>query len=186
MEVVLGMPVFFIILVALAHAFSFSVTRIEAVVTDRSTVWNSARNGVCLSNFDPTDVVSQFLDGVVLTGCTDISQSQFTEGDQFWSEMDQQGGRNLTTQVKQAEPHIWKRADYRVLFVRMAPQLSSNQFWSETSILAKAMFYSYDDAALASGYNGPVHDSFNLFGISNSFFPGPNGLFPGLFGQAGI
>src|SRR5258708_27202895 len=64
-EMVLGMPVFFIMLLALKHAFAFSMTRIDTLVAGRSAAWNQARNGLCTTSFDPGAVVSQFLKGTI-------------------------------------------------------------------------------------------------------------------------
>src|SRR5258708_10240367 len=62
-EMVLGMPVFFIMLLALKHAFACSMTRIDTVVAGRSAASNQARHGLGTTIFDPGAVVARYRHG---------------------------------------------------------------------------------------------------------------------------
>lgn len=177
MEVVLGLPVFLIMLLALKHACAFSLTRIQNLVSDRTSTWHYARNeGSCPATFE-LDVAAlmKFLlgDG---PSCSDVTDESITEKDKFWDDLKQAASwsyGDLVSRVRGAPAHDWGKAELDVSYSVPEAKIASFTSWQESYAVPKARFLMFDEGNLDEGYNGPIRGAL-----------GPTmGLFPGLFGQ---
>ncbi len=182
-EVVLGLPVFLIMLLVLKHTFTFSLTRIQNLVSDRMSTWHYARNeGNCTASYALSFVTMKYV--AVPPSCSDISDQSLTENDKFWSDLRQAASwtyNDLFSPVSGAPAHEWGKAEVEVPYIVTDLRFNPFTMWKESYIVPKARFLMFDDGSMDRGYNGPIRDAINSRTIGP--FIGSMGLFPGLFGQ---
>ena len=165
-DFVMSLPALLIAVIAMKHAGALMLMRQDLEVPNRTAAWSEARNGYCLGAFDVGAIVDS-LWSPTAPRCSDVAVGKTPTMGDFWSAAPNEV-HYLLDKVKGAETPIWVKAEASASYLvnKLGPDWNASV--SATYIAPKAVFWTYNDAALTKGYNPVLRD---LLGNSYKLFP---------------